>query len=205
MKKGIAMMLAAAMTVSMVGCSGGASEKAEPEKTAVTEETTGGGNAAESETDEQAKNEASLRKNEIVRIGFPAAVASFLWSPFIVSQQMGYFEVEGIDVVFEQSYSSSATRMVASNQAEFSAPGPHLTAAGIESGMDIISVYQLYPVDIFGFAVMADSGMSSVKDLEGKKIGTMTPTTANQVVPILQAAGVGQFVNTISAAARGLQ
>jgi ABC-type nitrate/sulfonate/bicarbonate transport system substrate-binding protein len=45
-------------------------------------------------------------------------------------------------------------------------------------------------VDIFGFAVMADSGLKSVADLAGKTIGTMTPTTANQVIPILEAAGV---------------
>ncbi|MDO4278493.1 MAG: ABC transporter substrate-binding protein [Lachnoclostridium edouardi] len=188
MKKVIAMMLTAAMAASVVGCGGGtnASSQAESAGTeAVLASAESGKEQAQGE-----KEEGSLRKNEIVRVGFPAAVASFLWTPFIVSQQMGYFDDEGIDVVFEQSYSSSATRMVASNQAEFSAPGPHLTAAGIESGMDIVSVFQLYPVDIFGFAVMADSGMTSVKDLEGKTIGTMTPTTANQVIPILEAAGV---------------
>lgn len=134
--------------------------------------------------------EKTLRRNEIVRVGFTAAVAGFTWSPLLVARNLGYFSDEGIDLVFDQSYSSSATRMVAANQVEFSTPGPHLTSAGIGSGMEIISVFQWYPVDIFGFAVLADSGMTSVKDLEGKKIGTMTPTTKNQVIPILEAAGV---------------
>jgi len=134
--------------------------------------------------------EPTLRRNEIVRVGFTAAVAGFTWSPLLIARNLGYFAEEGIDLVFDQSYSSSATRMVAANQVEFSTPGPHLTAAGIGSGMDIISVFQWFPVDIFGFAAMANSGMTSVKDLAGKKIGTMTPTTANQVIPILEAAGV---------------
>jgi NitT/TauT family transport system substrate-binding protein len=132
----------------------------------------------------------TLRKNEIVRVGFTAAVAGFTWSPLLIAQKMGYFDEEGIDVVFEQSYSSSATRMVAANQVEFSTPGPHLTAAGIGSGMEIISVFQWFPVDIFGFAVMEDSGIETIADLAGKKIGTMTPTTKNQVIPIIEAAGV---------------
>lgn len=131
-----------------------------------------------------------LRKNEIVRVGFTAAVAGFTWSPLLIADVMGYFEEEGIDVVFEQSYSSSATRMVAANQVEFSTPGPHLTAAAIGSGMEIISVFQWYPVDIFGFAVMEDSGIKTIADLKGKKIGTMTPTTKNQVIPIIEAAGL---------------
>lgn len=134
--------------------------------------------------------EKTLRRNEIVRVGFTAAVAGFTWSPLLIARNLGYFDKEGIDLVFDQSYSSSATRMVAANQVEFSTPGPHLTSAGIGSGMDIISVFQWYPVDIFGFAVMADSGLESIKDLAGKKIGTMTPTTKNQVIPILEAAGV---------------
>ncbi len=134
--------------------------------------------------------EKSLRKNEIVRVGFPAAVASFLWSPLLVADVMGYFDAEGMDIVFEQSYSSSATRMVAVNQVEFSTPGPHLTCAAIGSGMEIISVFQLFPVDIFGFAVLADSGIETIADLKGKKIGTMTPTTRNQVVPIIEACGL---------------
>lgn len=137
-----------------------------------------------------ASEEKSIRKNEIVRVGFTAAVAGFTWSPLLIAQKLGYFDDEGIDVVFEQSYSSSATRMVAANQVEFSTPGPHLTAAGIGSGMEIISVFQWFPVDIFGFAVMADSGIETIADLEGKVIGTMTPTTANQVIPIIEAAGV---------------
>lgn len=131
-----------------------------------------------------------LRKNEIVRVGFTAAVAGFTWSPLLIADVMGYFDEEGIDVVFEQSYSSSATRMVAANQVEFSTPGPHLTAAAIGSGMDIISVFQWYPVDIFGFAVLEDSGIETIADLKGKKIGTMTPTTKNQVIPIIEAAGL---------------
>ena len=88
MKKVIAMMLTAAMAASVVGCSGGtnASSQAESAGTeAVLASAESGKEQAQSE-----KEEGSLRKNEIVRVGFPAAVASFLWTPFIVSQQMGY-------------------------------------------------------------------------------------------------------------------
>lgn len=103
---------------------------------------------------------------------------------------MGYFAEEGIDVVCDQSYSSSATRMVSANQDEFAIPGPHLTVAGISNGLDCISVYQVFPTNIFGFAVMADSDIHTIQDLEGKVLGTSSPTTVNQVNPILWAAGV---------------
>ncbi|MDR1733187.1 MAG: ABC transporter substrate-binding protein [Synergistaceae bacterium] len=132
----------------------------------------------------------TVRKNEIVRVGFTAAVASMTWSPLIVAKMLGYFDEEGIDIVMEQSYSSSATKMVAAGQTEFSTPGPHLTAAAIEGGMDVLSVYQLFPIDIFGFAVRNDGEIKTVADLAGKKIASMTPTTINQIIPILEAGGV---------------
>lgn len=174
MKKLVSLLLVLVLVISLVGCGGEKPSVDKPEEPGAGEP---GG-------------DTTLRRNEIVRVGFPAAVASFTWSPLLIAQQMGYFDEEGIDIVFEQSYSSSATRMVAANQVEFSVPGPHLTAAAVESGMEVISVFQWFPVDIFGFAVMADSGMKTVADLDGKKIGTMTPTTKNQVIPIIEAAGV---------------
>ena len=181
MKKLVSFMLALVMVFTLVGC-GSTNETSSVNETVeeITNET----------PEEKPDDSKGLRKNEIVRVGFPASVASFTWSPLLIAQQMGYFDEEGIDVVFEQSYSSSATRMVAANQVEFSTPGPHLTAAGIENDMEIISVFQWFPVDIFGFAIMEDSDMQTVADLEGKKIGTHTPTTANQVIPIIEAAGV---------------
>lgn len=187
MKKLFALLLTMAMVLSLAACSG--NPPAENGAGTDTPDTTDDGVQSPDAAEDQG-GENTLRRNEIVRIGFPSAYTSFFYAPILVSQQMGYFDDEGIDIVCEQSYSSSATRMVASNQSEFSVPGPHLTAAGIDSGMDIVSVYQLFPIDVFGFAVMADSGMTSVKDLEGKTIGTMTPTTANQVNPILGAAGI---------------
>lgn len=125
-----------------------------------------------------------------VSIGFASAYESMLYGYIAVADAMGYFEDEGLTFTCEQSYSSSATTMVAEGQVTMSLPGPHLTAAGIDSGMDVISVFQAYPIDIFGVAVMADSEYQSWADLEGANFATMSATTANQLNPILAAAGV---------------
>lgn len=190
MKKVLSILLVMAMLLVAAGCSAGTSPAPAPATS--TDPVTEAQPPAEAApgTEAGAEGDKSLRRNEIIRVGFTASVAGFTWSPLLIADVLGYFDEEGIDVVFEQSYSSSATRMVAANQVEFSTPGPHLTAAGIASGMDIVSVFQWFPVDIFGFAVMNGSDMKSVADLAGKKIGTMTPTTKNQVIPILEAAGV---------------
>ena len=194
MKKVLSILLVVAMLFVAAGCSGGNESAPAQGATPATDAATDANQEAQpsAPAEDTASNEGdkTLRRNEIVRVGFTASVAGFTWSPLLIADVLGYFDQEGIDVVFEQSYSSSATRMVAANQVEFSTPGPHLTAAGIASGMDIISVFQWFPVDIFGFAVMNGSDMQSVADLSGKKIGTMTPTTKNQVIPILEAAGV---------------
>lgn len=179
MKRLLSILLAMSMLLVVPGCSDASNPPQQSEPQTTDAETQGG-----------ASDEGGLRSNEIVRVGFPAAVAGFTWSPLLIADILGYFEEEGIDIVFEQSYSSSATRMVAANQVEFSIPGPHLTASGIGSNMDIISVFQWFPVNIFGFAVQDGSGLESVADLSGKKIGVQTPTTVNQVTPILEAAGV---------------
>lgn len=185
MKKLFSLLLAMAMVLSLAACSGNTITN----NTGTTPDTSGEDTQSPDASDGQEEGN-TLRRNEIIRIGFPSSYVSFTYAPILVAQKLGYFDEEGIDLVFEQSYSSSATRMVASNQAEFSVPGPHLTVAGIDSGMDVISVFQLFPVDIFGFAVLSSSGMASIADLEGKTIGIHQPTGVNQVDPMVSAAGV---------------
>ena len=141
MKKLFSLLLAMAMVLSLAACSGNTITN----NTGTTPDTSGEDTQSPDASDGQEEGN-TLRRNEIIRIGFPSSYVSFTYAPILVAQKLGYFDEEGIDLVFEQSYSSSATRMVASNQAEFSVPGPHLTVAGIDSGMDVISVFQLFPV-----------------------------------------------------------
>ena len=185
MRKYLAIILALAVTLgTMTGCSGKSDSSAEP---AIKEEQgTSAGEEADSETEET----GVAPEVSQVSIGFASSYESILYGYIAVADYMGYFADEGLSFTCEQSYSSSATTMVAEGQVTLSLPGPHLTSAGIDSGMDIISVFQAYPIDIFGVAVMADSSYETWKDLEGANFATMSATTANQLNPILAAAGV---------------
>lgn len=186
MRKYLAIILALAMaTGTLAGCGSMKEETAAPAPAETATEA-----PAEAEASAPAEETAAVPEVSEVSIGFASSYESILYGYIAVADYMGYFEDEGLSFTCEQSYSSSATTMVAEGQVTLSLPGPHLTSAGIDSGMDVISVFQAYPVDIFGVAVKADSPYEEWADLAGANFATMSATTANQLNPILAAAGV---------------
>lgn len=186
MKKFLSLALAGIMLLSALTACGNTNTANTGNNTGNSTNSTGtDGNTGGNTDSNTGSTDAST-----VSIGFASAYESMLYGYIAVADAMGYFEDEGLTFTCEQSYSSSATTMVAEGQVTMSLPGPHLTSAGIDSGMDVISVFQAYPIDIFGVAVMADSEYNTWKDLEGANFATMSATTANQLNPILAAAGV---------------
>jgi len=121
---------------------------------------------------------------------FPRSIEVLDDAHVVATQMMGYFEEEGLEVVFEQSYGTSDVKFVASGRADVAYPSPPIQLTAHASNLPIISVYQTDVRNIFGFSVRKDSGINSIADLKGKKISLGDAAWAVISDPILQHAGL---------------
>lgn len=89
-----------------------------------------------------------------------------------LADELGYFEDQGIDITLEVADgSSSAIQQVIAGNADAALPAPGAFLEGVATGQDLRFVYSYQYNNIFTLATPADSGISTVEDLAGKKVG----------------------------------
>lgn len=90
--------------------------------------------------------------------------------PYWVAKKYGYFgdiETELLPAIMEATSSSKA---VADEQADMSYVSPGVFSLGVEAGIDLVSVWQMGAYDVFDIALPKGSPLTSVKELEGKRV-----------------------------------
>jgi NitT/TauT family transport system substrate-binding protein len=119
------------------------------------------------------------------------ALTSPAWSagyaPFAVAEQLGYFDDEGlgVDFVLTEGGSAAATQ-VAQGGADVGTVStePIMVGEATGKGLELVSFYNLYRKSIFSVRAPESSGIASIDDLKGKRVG----------VPSLAAVGVNILV-----------
>lgn len=107
-------------------------------------------------------------------IPFPSAVTFF---SLHLAEQRGYLEEEGIELNIEAADGSGAVvqQLVAGNaDAGLAGPGPQLSA--LAQDQRLVSVYVMSTRIPYSLITPADSGITSVQDLEGRTVGISEPT-----------------------------
>jgi len=108
-----------------------------------------------------------------------------------VAIEMGYFKEMGLNVTLEPSSDSFAsTKFVDQGQADVGYPSPGILTASVDTGMDVIMVYEMMVEQVFDFAVRKDSPIKSIKDFAGKTMSVWDPGWQVIIDPILVEAGV---------------
>jgi NitT/TauT family transport system substrate-binding protein len=109
-----------------------------------------------------------------------------------VAIDMGYFEEMGLNVIMEGGPTDAfaATKFVDQGQADVGYPSPGILTASVDTGMDVIMVYEMMVDQVFDFAVRKDSPIKSIKDFAGKTMSVMDLGWQVIIDPILVEAGV---------------
>lgn len=111
---------------------------------------------------------------------------------YYLAQELGFFEEEGLDVeIVIVSGSSAAVQQVIAGNVDAGHPSGPATAQAVSQGNCLKQFYTYSYQNVFGLAAAADSGVTSIEDLEGKTIGVSEPSGGE--VPLVRAimAGVG--------------
>ena len=94
------------------------------------------------------------------------------YHPFFIAKELGYFAEEGLDVEFQNAGgSSSAIRQVLAGNGDAGLPSPGAFLNAVAQGQDLRWVFSYQYSNIFTLATPTDSGISSLADLKGKKVG----------------------------------
>jgi NitT/TauT family transport system substrate-binding protein len=109
-----------------------------------------------------------------------------------VAIDMGYFKEMGLNVIMEGGPTDAfaATKFVDQGQADVGYPSPGILTASVDTGMNVIMVYEMMVDQVFDFAVRKDSPIKSVKDFAGKTMSVMDLGWQVIIDPLLIEAGV---------------
>ena len=144
----------------------------------------------------------SFTRGGVLRVSAQGAKTKVVWvSPrgtlevlddyaYWTAKKMGYFgdlETEMLPAIIEATSSSKA---VAEGKADMSFVSPGVFSLGVEAGIDLVSVWHQVAQDTFDFAVPKGSGITEVKQLQGKTIALADQGWSSITDPMFAQAGV---------------
>lgn len=116
---------------------------------------------------------------------------SMIFYPLIVGQELGYFEQEGVRVeLAPASEEIPMTAFVTNGDADIAAAGASEVFFAIAEGQQIDVVYDSNHKSVEGTVVPADSEITSMADLKGKKVGLAAQENKAIFRAALKVAGV---------------
>jgi NitT/TauT family transport system substrate-binding protein len=105
---------------------------------------------------------------------------------YYLAQEKGYFRDAGLDVTIDQGEGSAATVsrvMGGAYDAGFGDINAIIQNAAQRPGEQPLMVYMIYNKAPFGVVVKASSGIATIKDLEGKKLGGPAGSATTRMWP----------------------
>jgi NitT/TauT family transport system substrate-binding protein len=128
---------------------------------------------------------ATAQELEPLTVGF--AVNSMVQQvPYHAAKELGYFAEEGLDVEFEFFDGSSAVvQQIVSGNVDVGSPSAGALFNAVVQGHDLKVIFSFQYKSVFTLGTPADSGVTTVADLEGKAVGVSELSGGE--VPIVRA------------------
>ena len=111
---------------------------------------------------------------------------------FMIAQEKGFYREAGLDVAITSGKGSAATaQLVASKATQFGFCDGYVVGNGVAKGMGIKSIGSVYRRNPAAVVVLANSGIMTPKDLEGKSIAMTAGSAQFQQWPaFVKGAGI---------------
>jgi NitT/TauT family transport system substrate-binding protein len=107
-----------------------------------------------------------------------------LHTPFYLGKERGYYKDEGIDITINEGRGSANTvQVVAAGSDTFGLADSSSLMLVASKGGEVKAVMSLLNTSGFGVISLAETGIKSVKDLEGKKLAITAGDALTQLFP----------------------
>ncbi|MFQ5973525.1 MAG: ABC transporter substrate-binding protein [Alphaproteobacteria bacterium] len=112
-----------------------------------------------------------------------------LHTPFYLGAERGYYEDEGINITINEGRGSGrAVQIMAAKGDTFAMADAGSLMLGAAKGAPVKAVMSLLNTSGFGVISLSDAGITSVKDLEGKKLAVSPGDALTQLFPAVVSA-----------------
>jgi len=101
------------------------------------------------------------------------------FAPYYVAVEKGYFRDEGIDVTFDYGMATDIMSLVANGSVDFGVSDGDQVIIAREKGVPVRVVYTMYVKYPVGIVALEESGITDVRSLAGKRVGTPVPYGSN--------------------------
>lgn len=165
--KRLAFILLLLAVAAVVACGGGAAEVVEEPAGGGEDTTTGGGEGAgeaETEPEEEELTPVTLQLQWVAQSQFAG---------YYAAQAQGYYEDEGLDItILEGAVEIVPQQVVAAGDADFGIAWVPKMLASREQGADLVNIAQVFQRSGTLQVAWADSGIETVDDWAGKRVGS---------------------------------
>jgi len=123
-----------------------------------------------------ASNDPSTKTLQNVRFGYGVRVIGPDGAAYTsVPKKEGFWESEGLDVSIQSLDTGPAFQLLAEGKLDFLTAGSASGMPLVQSGAKIKAIAAAYKLNVFYPAVLADSPITSLKQMKGKTVGLFTP------------------------------
>ena len=127
-----------------------------------------------------------------LRVGWCARTVTSAAAPYAIANKMGWFKPGGFEVeLVPLPGSTDCVKYVGTREVLYAAPSVEPLASFRPQGVLAKVFYTAYQGNIYGFAVPADSPITSVNEIKGKTIGVQSMASAGLPVARALAADLG--------------
>ncbi|NLM37301.1 MAG: ABC transporter substrate-binding protein [Firmicutes bacterium] len=115
------------------------------------------------------------------------------FAPWYIAQDKGYFQEEGLEVVFDYRMDIDALQLVATGKMDYAIAGGDQVLVARGQGIPVVYLMSLYAEFPPAVIAKAETGIKTALDLKGKKIGLpLYGTNLLAVKAILRRAGLAE-------------
>ncbi len=150
----------------------------------------------------QSGSPAGTAASAMARKGVTTAVRMACWSQplaeqsnIYAAQEFGWFKAEGLDFTFVPGAGGGdAIKHILAGNADIAFANIEPLLFAVQEGAKLRAIYNIYPQNVFNIVSLTKTGITSIADLKGRKVGVYSQSSGTRynLLVMLRSAGLNE-------------